>query len=301
MDNAISWAGKQIDGYRLTKLLSASRRSCLYLAHDAIQPDRVVVLKRLKCQLDEHGQQLFLKEASYLPKMRHPFILSVLQVGVEEGYPFVVAEYAPGGSLRDKLENLHGQILPTREIEQILSQIAEGLKGGWPVSHLDLKPETILFDAQGNVQIAYFYLIYFYCQMKSFHSASASASGIYSQALSLPYVEPALLTEQLPGESADQYSLGSIAYEMFTGQKPFSKLLEPLASLRSGAQIDPQTILQIIVSYLSEAPLAPRHLNLALPHFQEQAILKAMAKDPVQRYPEISAFLAALFPITHQQ
>lgn len=298
---ADTWIGKQIDHYKLTKILSDSQRSCLYLAQEAARPDHVVVLKRLKCQLDDYSKLRFLKEAGYLPKVRHPFILPILQIGVEERYPFVIAEYAPGGSLRDKLVNQRGQILPIQEIEQLLTQITQGLQGAWPISHRDLKPETILFDAQGNVQLAYFYLMYFYYLETSLHSASDPLRNMLSQTLLIPYIDPAMLTKQLPNNSLDQYSLGSIAYELFTGQKPFGKLLESLAQLRAVRQTDQQDVLTTIVKYLKAAPISPGELNPTLPHFREQAILKAMAKDPEQRYPEISDFLAALFPVSGQQ
>src|SRR5579859_3256018 len=104
MGNELGWVGKQIGNYKLTEVLSNSSRSCLYLAHDEAWPDHRVVFKCLKCWLaEEHRRKLFLAEARYLLNVRHPFILPILARGVEEGYPYVVAEYAPNGSLRDML------------------------------------------------------------------------------------------------------------------------------------------------------------------------------------------------------
>lgn len=295
MEKELHWIGKQIGNYKLTEVLSKSIRSCLYLAYDETQPQRAVVLKCLKSWLDEDSSKLFHVEARYLLNVRHPSILPILERGIEEGYPYVVAEYAPNGSLRDKLERQRGQLLPEREVERILSQIVEGLRAGWPVVHRDLKPEKILFNAQGDVQIAYFYLSYFYFRRIS-PSISRSLFHVFS---SLPYAAPEWITgESLPSAASDQYSLGSIAYELFAGYKPFSALLKPFVQPGTEEPHQP-SVIDLFYRYISEVPPSPRNFNPALPIFREQAILKAMAKKPKDRYPDISDFITALFPTSH--
>ncbi len=291
MGNELHWIGKQIGDYRLTEVLSDSIRSCLYLAHDEAHAYRTVVLKCLKTWLDENGSKLFHKEVSYLLNVRHRYILPILQIGVEQGYPYVVAEYAPNGSLRDKLDRQRGQLLPEGEVEQILSQIAEGLLASWPMVHRELKPENILFNAQGDVQIAYFYLSVVFS-----YASQRPSFDLLNLPFVLPYVAPELVKREILSEATDQYSLGCIAYELFTGHKPFSVLLESFAQLSATREPHQSSLGELFARYIYDLPSSPRNFNPTLPIFREQAILKAMAKTPKDRYPDISAFITALFP-----
>jgi serine/threonine protein kinase len=171
-------------------------------------------------------------------------------------------------SLQDRLQSIPGQPFFLEEAFTILAQLGQALSYAHKcnVTHGNLKPHNILFNEKGDVLLAEFFLHALATQPDNATTPEDSA-----------YRAP----ELLPGHASkegDQYALGYIAYEMLTGHKPFL-----VASISK-----PDTF------YHMRKPIPPKHFNPALPSLYEEAILKAMAKEPAQRHPDISCFLTAL-------
>lgn len=105
---------------------------------------------------DERAQ--FITEAQLLKKLRHPYILPIIDAGIHEGVPFIVTEYAAGGSLQDYLKQHPKQPLPLEAALSILVQVGQALQYAHQqhIVHRDLKPGNILFDAQGKALLADF-------------------------------------------------------------------------------------------------------------------------------------------------
>ena len=187
--------------------------------------------------------------------LEHPHILPVLDAGSHNGFPYLITEYCPNGSLRDRLKRQPSRPLPLDEALSILEQISEALQFAHAqnVIHRDLKPENILFNAKGAILLADFGIA------KMLDTVGIRQGTIIGTPA---YMAP----EQFRGLSSresDQYALGCIAYELFTGKQPF--VAPDMASL--------------MFKHLMEQPVAPKQLNAQLPPHIEQAILKALAKE----------------------
>ena len=181
-------------------------------------------------------------------------------------------EYAPNGSLKERIIRQQGKPLPTEEAVIILSQVGQALQYAHQqnIIHRDLKPENILFDTRGEAVLADFGIA---AVLASARTRQVGFGGTPA------YMAP----EQFEGiisTKSDQYALGCIAYELLTGRKPFTI---PHPSLEA-----------MWFQHARISSVAPRQINPRLPKHVERAILKAMAKQRTDRYADISAFFTAL-------
>jgi len=260
-----------IGKYRLTEEIASGAYGRVYRAADTSRQNTVVAIKlmqatRLSSAPERNG---FLQEAQFLKMLQHPYILSVLDVGIESDVPYIVTEFAPNGSLLDRQKKLAPRPLPVPEVMKILAQIGQALQYAHQqnIIHRDLKPANILFHANGDALLADFGI-----------ATMLAASIKYGTAIGTPYY---MAPEQFRGsisKEGDQYALGCIAYELYTGRLPFTA----------------PDFFALGFKHMSEVPLAPTQLNLLMPRSAEQAILKAMAKQRADRHADISAFLLAL-------
>src|SRR5579884_2058145 len=280
MINESDWIGMQIGNYRVVAALTQGFVSGVYLAQHLLLKHNQVAIKLLhrKSLRSVEKQQQFLQEAERLDLLRYPHIVSIIDVGqTDEGFPYIITEYAPGGSLKDRIERYRPGPLPLEEALVILSQIGEAVQymHQQNIIHCDLKPGNVLFNGKGEVLLADF--------------GSAVLLGVADTRRTAGegtfyYMAP----EQFEGvvsKGIDQYALGCIAYELLTGRQPFTAL-----SIRA-----------VIQKHMMEDPIPPTQLNQELPAHVEQAILKAMAKVPTDRHSDVAAFISALhMPVSNQ-
>src|SRR5436853_2470636 len=263
--------GKHINDYLIIDTLSSSPTSSVYRAEDTRIKSSTVALKLLHTMhLSEQRHQQFLKEVHILKKLKHDHILPILDVGFYETMPYLVTDYAPGGSLRDRVPPQAAHLMPMQETLTILSQVGQALQYAHRMNiiHGNLKPENILFNARNGALLTDFSLVTTMDAFSTDHSHHAN---------SFPYMAP----EQFQGwmtEESDQYALGCITYELFTGQVPF------LASDFS----------EIKHKHVTEKPIAPTQLNLLLPISIEEATLKAIQKKSEDRHPGVKDFVSSL-------
>jgi serine/threonine protein kinase len=271
MEDRENYVGKNIGNYRIVAFIGSGGFGSVYQGEHAILRERIVAIKILHTHLSSQEQRTnFLQEARLLGHLQHPHILQIFDAGIDTGLPYLVTEYAPHGSLRDLLNRNAHTILPVDVSLTILSQVGEALSYAHQqhIIHRDLKPENILFNANDGALLADFGI-----------ATTLSTSSVkYSSVMGTPaYMAP----EQFQGtlsQQGDQYALGCIAYELFTGHMPFSA----------------PDFFAMGFKHLTDNPVAPTQLNPALPMYIEQAILKAMAKQRGDRYADVRTFLAAL-------
>jgi len=275
LDN-ISYVGRQFGTYIAIEQLSAiGAYGRLYKGKHSIFGDRpIVAIKLLNPNLTtKQEKDRFIQEARLLEKLKHPFIMPIIDAGVEDELEFLIAEYAPNGSLKDHLKKQAPNPLSIEEAMIIISQIGQALQYSHRLNivHRDLKPDNILFNAKGEALLADFGIA---VVLDAARTKSGEIIG------TPPYMAP----EQFDGKAStksDQYALACITYELVTGRKPFT--LPPDAHVAAwGAK------------HATELPTPPRQLNPYVPLHIEQAILKAMSKHRDERYSDVSAFLAAL-------
>ncbi len=280
MINDSDWIGKQIGNYRVVAELTQGFVSGVYLAQHLLLKHNQVAIKLLhgKSLRSVERQQQFLQEAEKLDLLRHPHIISIIDVGqTDEGFPYMITEYAPGGSLKDRIERYRPGPLPLEESLVILSQIGEAVQymHQQNIIHCDLKPGNVLFNGKSEVLLADFGSAVL---LDVADTRRTAGEGTFY------YMAP----EQFEGvvsKGIDQYALGCIAYELLTGRQPFTAL-----SIRA-----------VIQKHMMEDPIPPTQLNQELPAHVEQAILKAMAKVPADRHSDVTAFISALhMPLSNQ-
>ncbi|TMC86907.1 MAG: serine/threonine protein kinase, partial [Chloroflexi bacterium] len=271
MSGENSFIGKSLGNYRITDEIGSGSFGNVFQGQHTILTERTVAIKQLHSHLGSAEERdRFLEEARLLERLKHPHILHIFDVGIYEGFPYLVAEYASGGSLRDHLSKYAPSLLPIKEALTILSQVGQGLYYAHQrnVIHRDLKPANILFNAQGEALLADFGI-----------ATTLSTSSITHAAImgTPPYMAPEQFQGSVSKES-DQYALGCIAYELFTGKTPFNAT----------------DFFALGFEHLTKQPVAPTQLNPHLPVHIEHAILKALAKQRGDRHADVKTFIMAL-------
>ncbi len=261
-----------LGNYRIVAEIGSGSSGKVYQGKHSILTERTVAIKLLHSHLRSAEEyERFVEEARLLERLKHPHILHIFDVGIHEGFPYLVAEYAPQGSLRTHLKRYAPHPMPLEEALTVLTQVGRALYYAHRhnVVHRDLKPENILFNAQGQALLADFGIA---TTLSTESIIQATVTGTPS------YMAP----EQFQGtvsKESDQYALGCVAYELFTGRAPFAV----------------SDIFTMGINHLMREPLPPRQVNPQLPLYIERAILKAMAKQRGDRYTDIKAFVLALY------
>jgi serine/threonine-protein kinase len=259
--------GKTLSHYRIVEKIGAGGMGEVYRAHDE-RLERDVALKVLPqgTLANETARKRFRKEALALSKLNHPNVQTVFDFDTQDGMDFLVTEYVPGLTLSEKLG---AGPLPENEIARLGAQLAEGLAAAQKehIVHRDIKPGNLRLTEDGRLKILDFGLARL-AQPVSEEAITQSLTAPDAVAGTLPYMAP----EQLRGEEVDSrsdiYAAGVVLYEMATGQRPFKQKL-------STALTD---------AIIHQAPEPPSTQNRRLSPGLESVILKALEKEPENRY-----------------
>jgi eukaryotic-like serine/threonine-protein kinase len=261
------------DRYRVERELGAGGMATVYLAHD-LRHERDVAIKVLHPDLGAAlGAERFLSEIKTTAKLQHPHILPLLDSGAADGLLYYVMPYVRGETLRARLER--ERQLPVDDAVRIASEVAGALHHAHQLGivHRDIKPENILLQ-DGHALVADFGI--------ALAVQQAGGQRMTQTGLSLgtpQYMSP----EQAMGERtidarSDIYALGAVLYELLCGEPPFA-----------GASVQ-----SIVAKVLTEKPVAPTALRDTIPWSVEQAVLRALAKLPADRFATAAAFADAL-------
>jgi eukaryotic-like serine/threonine-protein kinase len=261
------------DRYRIERELGRGGMATVYLAHD-LKHDRPVALKVVHPELAATlGPERFLREIHTAARLRHPHILPLFDSGEAAGQLWYATPFVAGGSLRDRLRR--EVQLSIDDALRITGEVAQALDCAHRhgVIHRDIKPENILLE-DGQAVVADFGLA------RAVDAAGGERLTGSGLALGTPaYMSP----EQAGGERSldgrsDVYSLGCVLYEMLAGEPPFTgptpraviakRMLDPIPHVRTARENVPEAV--------------------------EQAIIKALAKVPADRFPTAGGFAAAL-------
>jgi serine/threonine protein kinase/outer membrane protein assembly factor BamB len=262
--------GKQLGSYQLVQLLGHGAFGSVYLGkHFLLEHRPPVAIKVLKTTLSTQDEvDRFFQEAVLLDELTHPNILPIFDANLYEGFPFFVTEYAPGGSLRDRLDQLGGNPMQLDEAIRLLNQVGQGLQHAHDLNvvHRDIKPANILFNANGDAMLADFGIA---LQLQKTRRVDEIGTP--------PYMAPEQFKGQVSKKS-DQYALACVAYELVTGQQLFEA-------------DDPYTM---GYKHIYEPPIDPRDLNPDIPLALEEVILKALSKRRDDRYATVADFVLSL-------
>src|SRR6266536_930286 len=271
MADRVGREGQQLGNYRLLRLLGRGGFAAVYLG-EHIRLNSHAAVKILHTRLPDEDAQQFLHEAQLLARLAHPHIVRILDFAIQDGTPFLVMEYAPGGTLRA----LHPKAtrVPLETVVSYVTQVASALQYAHDqrLVHRDVKPENMLLGSRSEVLLSDFGLA-----MLAPHSSAGSTEAMERP---LAGTSPYLAPEQLHGRprpSSDQYALGVVVYEWLCGAPPFH-----------GSPFE------IAMQHLS---LPPPPLRERLPDLSpaiEEVVLRALAKEPGQRFSSVRDFAAAL-------
>ncbi len=214
------YVGQQLGNYHVLSLLGHGGFADVYLGGHLYLRTRAAI-KVLHTQLASGDLEHFLIEARTIANLVHPFIVRVLEFGVEGNVPFLVMEYAPHGTLRQRYPK--GTRLPLLEIMPYVVQVATALDYAHTkkLIHRDIKPENMLLNANNEVWLSDFGL------------ALLTQSSNYQSTKEVVGTATYMAPEQLQGKpqpASDQYALGIVVYEWLTGDRPFHGSFFELAS-----------------------------------------------------------------------
>jgi serine/threonine-protein kinase len=261
------------DRYRIEREIGSGGMATVYLARD-LKHDRDVAVKVLRPELAAVlGVNRFLNEIRISARLDHPHILTLIDSGVADGFPYYVMPFVRGESLRDRL-NRERQLAVDQAIE-ITRQIASALDYAHHlgVVHRDIKPENILLQ-EGEAVLTDFGIA---LAVKEAGGHRLTETGL---SLGTPqYMSP----EQATGDQdldarSDVYSIAAVLYEMLAGEPP-----------HTGASVQ-----AIIAKLLMERPTRLRVLRDSVPEHIEAAVAKALAKVAADRYATAGEFARAL-------
>lgn len=213
-----------------------------------------------------------------LSRLRHPHILPILHFGVENDVAYIVMEYAPNGTLRER--HPKGSVVPPETVIQYVKDIAAGLAylHDNKLIHRDIKPHNMLLAADNRIMISDF----------GTAIVSHSVDPLYPQQYDFEGTVIYAAPEQLqgrPSRSSDQYALGIVVYEWLCGDWPFSGSFD-----------------EMVHQHLFVSPPPLREKNPHLSPLIEQTVMKALAKDVHKRFPSVTAFAEALeWAVTESQ
>ncbi len=263
--------GKHVNGYEILSQVGQGGMATVFLARQRSM-NRNVALKFLPAVFlnDDSYLQRFEREVKIVARLEHRNIVPVYDYGEFDQQPYIAMRYMPAGSVEELLAK--GKI-PLRRVASIIEQVASALDYAHQMGilHRDLKPSNILLDDGGGVFITDFGI----AQILSEGSGKITTQG----AVGTPsYMSP----EQARGEPldgrSDVYSLGVMLFELLTGRRPFES----------------DTPYSIAVMHVTTPPPSPREIEPSVSAALEAVIMRALRKDPAQRYASAGALASDL-------
>lgn len=268
--------GQVIAGYSLQELVGEGGTSVVYRATHPQHGTVAFKVLRDKLRQDRTALARFTREANFGKRVTHPNVIRTLETGQADGLPFLVIEWA-GGDLLERYAKRHAP-LPRAEVANIILQIADAVAAAHAsgIVHRDLKPDNAMYDPDtGTLKLLDFGIA---AATDTSQDERLTRAGYFVG--TLMYVAPEALSGALVTPAADQYSLATIAYLLLTGTLPY------LAK-------SPR---EMFTQLLSQPPIP---LNKAKPSLDfgpgvEAVMMRALAREPSQRYPDVLTFAREL-------
>ncbi len=263
--------------FLLEKELGHGGMGGVYLARDKMLDRKVGIKVMLKALGDDPAfVERFQREAQAAARLNHPNIAQIYSFGTEQGMPYIAMELVSGGSLDKEMEANPGTMDPAR-VMKVGQQLAEALAlaADQGLVHGDVKPENVLFDAEGNAKLVDFGL--------------AAMQGDSEEIWGTPYyISPEKVKRQKIDFRADIYSLGGTLYHALTGVAPF----------------EGEDATAVVKARFDGPPTPPSEVRPDLPKDVDGIIMRMLEMEPSMRYPtyqsligDIKRFLAKVGPV----
>ncbi|MEX1364176.1 MAG: protein kinase [Nannocystaceae bacterium] len=285
--SATTMAGTVLDGrYRVLRLLKAGGMGTVYEGEQLRLGKRVAIkVLRPEATYNELARRRFEREAQLASRIHHRNVVELIDFGVQDDTAYYVMELLVGRDLSSLLEE-HGR-LPWDRARSILLQLARGLAAAHRLGiiHRDVKPGNCFLvasdepDDEGDrVKVLDFGI----AKLDPTFGPDGGLTRTSQLVGTVAYMSPEQAQSQPVDARSDVYSLGILAYQVLTGQRPFRD----------------DNVFNVLLKHMNEAPQRPRSLEPSIPEPVEAAILQALNKDPAARFPSMDAFRAALSSVT---
>ncbi len=261
--------------YRVTRKLGGGGMADVYLAEDQELGRRVAVkILHERYANDEQFVERFRREATHAAGLSHPNIVSIFDRGEADGSYFIVMEYVEGRTLKELIRGRGPCPIPVAiaYTRQILSGLRYAHRNG--VIHRDIKPHNVIVDPEGVVKVT------------DFGIARAGVSQMTEEGAIIgtaQYLSPEQARGAPVDQTSDLYSTGIVLYELLTAEVPFSG----------------DTPVEIAMKHLSEIPNPPSDLRAEVPDDLDNVVLRALSKEPADRYQSAAAMDADLETVAH--
>ncbi len=263
--------GKMIAGrYEIIEEIGKGGMARVYKSKDKLL-NRYVAVKVLKDDYkdDKEFVRRFNTEAQAAASLSNPHIVSIYDVGCEDGMYYIVMEYIEGETLKDYIERV--EVIPWRKAAEFALQICEGIEEAHnnSVIHRDIKPQNIIMAPDGVLKITDFGIARAATQATTTMASNNTIGTAH-------YLSPEQARGGYTDERTDIYSMGVVMYEMLTGTLPF----------------DDSTAVAIAIKHLQETPTPITEINPDVPKALEAVVMKAMTKEQNSRYSSITDMIS---------
>lgn len=268
--------GSKIAGYTIESEVGEGGTSAVYRAQHSSHGTVALKVLREKLRHDRTAVARFVREAQYGTRVIHPNVVRTIEIGQSEtGLHFLAIEWA-AGELLEKYSRQHAP-LPTEEAAVIITQIGAAVHAAHAakIVHRDLKPENVMYDPQTrHVKLLDFGIA---TDVQAPADERLTRAGFFVG--SLMYIAPEALSGEIVTPAADQYSLATIAYYLLARALPYT------------AKAPREMFTQLLT--LPPIPLNSAKERLTFSPALESVVMKALSKDPANRYPDVMAFTKA--------
>ncbi len=264
------YLGKRLDGrYEIHELIGVGGMANVYRCTDTID-DREVAIKILKDEYlnNEEFIRRFKNESKAIAMLSHPNIVKVYDVSFGDMIQYIVMEYIDGITLKEYIDRQG--IIEWRDVLHLTTQVLKALQHAHEcgIVHRDIKPQNIMLLQDGTIKVTDFGIARF--SDKATRTMTDQAIG------SVHYIAPEQAKGDVTDGKTDIYSVGVMLYEMLTGRLPF----------------DGDSAVSVALMQLQSTPKRPREVNPGIPVGLEQITMRAMQKQPSERYTSAAEMLS---------
>ncbi|MDD6174264.1 MAG: Stk1 family PASTA domain-containing Ser/Thr kinase [Firmicutes bacterium] len=256
------YVGKRLDDrYDIREVIGVGGMAIVYKAYDRVE-DRIVSIKILRDEYlgNQECLRRFRNESRAIAMLSHPNIVKVYDVSFGDRLQYIVMEYIDGITLKEYISQQH--VIRWKEAVHFTLQILYALQHAHEkgIIHRDIKPQNIMLLKDGTIKVTDFGIARF--------SRSDSRTMTDKAIGSVHYIAPEQARGAVTDEKSDVYSVGVMLYEMLTGKLPF----------------EAESAVSVAIMQMQSEAKPPRSINPEIPEGLEEITLKAMKKDPEQRY-----------------
>ncbi len=260
--------------YRIERVIGIGGMAVVFKAADLLMR-RTVAVKILKDEIsaDEQSVKRFINESKAVAMLSHQNIVNIYDVSVRENIKYIVMEFVEGITLKNYMQ--HREVLNLREIISYTTQILRALEHAHNkgIVHRDIKPQNIMLLKNGVIKVMDFGI----AKLPNAETVTMTDKAIGT----VYYISPEQASGHEIDARSDLYSLGIMMYEMSTGQLPFTA----------------DTPVSVALMQVNDSPTPPREINPHIPVGLEQIIMRAIEKDPTERYQSAEEMLGHLLKL----